>query len=427
MSTEPTFSTETLVIGAGPAGIAAAVSVAECGRHVLLVDDNPQAGGQIWRGANIDLVSVSARRWLQRLESRDVQRVSGCRAVFLPEPNLLIADVRGQRCAIRFEQVILAGGARELYLPFPGWTLPGVTGAGGLQALIKSGLDVAGKRIVIAGSGPLLLAVAATARQAGARVLCIAEQASAKARRDFAFGLWRHPGKLVQAARLRWQSARIPYYADAWITRTDGQDQLKAVWVKHGTQHRYIECDLLACGFGLVPNLDLAQMFGCTIAGGAIAVDQSQRSSQKNVFAAGESTGIGGVNKALIEGRIAGFFAAGSADQAVRLFAARAHTHAFAKSLAKTFALRNQLRSLAMPETFFCRCEDVPLAAVCEMPNMRQAKLTSRCGMGACQGRICGSAGEFLFGWRDTVSTRPPFSATALSNLISPSIEASQK
>jgi len=427
MSTEPTFNTEILVIGAGPAGIAAAVSAAECGRRVLLIDDNPQAGGQIWRGANIDQGSASARRWLQRLESSDVQRVNGCRAVFLPEPNLLIADQRGQRCAVRFEHVILASGARELYLPFPGWTLPGVTGAGGLQALIKSGLDVRGKRIVIAGSGPLLLAVAATARHAGALVLCIAEQASAKTRRDFAFGLWRHPGKLVQASRLRAQNLGAPYYSDAWIIRAEGQDQLTAVWLKHGAQHRRIECDLLACGFGLVPNLDLAQMFGCTITGGAIAVDRSQRSSQQNVFAAGESTGIGGIDKALIEGHIAGFSAAGLADKAATLFAVRARTYAFAKSLANTFALRDELRSLATPETFFCRCEDVPLSAVCEMPNMRQAKLTSRCGMGACQGRICGSAGEFLFGWYDIVSTRPPFTATALSNLISPSIEASQK
>ncbi len=423
MSSEPTFNTEILVIGAGPAGIVAAVSAAECGRRVLLIDDNPQPGGQIWRGANSDQGSASARRWLQRLEHSDVRRLNGCRAVFLPAPNLLIADLRGQRCAIRFEQVILASGARELYLPFPGWTLPGVIGAGGLQALIKTALDVRGKRIVIAGSGPLLLAVAATARQAGARILCIAEQASAKARRDFAFGLWRHPGKLGQAARLRSQSLGAPYYSDAWITRAEGDDRLAAVWLKHGTQHRRIECDLLACGFGLVPNLDLAQMFGCTIASAAIAVDQSQRSSRQNVFAAGESTGIGGIDKALIEGRIAGLEAAGVADKTTALFVARARTQTFAKSLGKTFALRAELRTIATPETFFCRCEDVPLSAVRDMPNMRQAKLSSRCGMGACQGRICGSAGEFLFGWRDTVSTRPPFTATTLSNLISSTAE----
>ncbi len=427
MSIEPTLSTDILVIGAGPAGIAAAVSAAECGRRVLLIDDNPQAGGQIWRGTNIDQGPVSARGWLQRLESSNLQHINGCRAIFLADSNLLIADLHGQRCAIRFEHAILTSGARELYLPFPGWTLPGVTGAGGLQALIKSGLDVSGKRIVIAGSGPLLLAVAATARRASAHVLCIAEQTRAKARRNFAFGLWRHPGKLTQAIRLRAQSIGAPYSADAWITQAEGDDRLAAVWLKHGTRHRRIECDLLACGFGLVPNLDLAQMFGCTITGGAIAVDKSQRSSRQNVFAAGESTGIGGIDKALIEGRIAGFAAAGSADKAAVLLAVRARTQAFAKTLAKAFALRDELRTLATPETFFCRCEDVPLSAVRAMPNMRQAKLASRCGMGACQGRICGSAAEFLFGWRDTASTRPPFTATALSNLISPSIEASQK
>jgi NADPH-dependent 2,4-dienoyl-CoA reductase/sulfur reductase-like enzyme len=426
MSSEPAFNTEILVIGAGPAGIAAAVTAAECGRNVLLIDDNPRPGGQIWRGANLNPGSASARHWLQRLDDSDVQRINGCRAVFLPEPNLLIADLSGKRCASRFEQVILASGARELYLPFPGWTLPGVTGAGGLQALIKAGLAVSGKRIVIAGSGPLLLAVAATARQAGAHVVCIAEQASAQARRDFAVGLWRLPGKIAQAVRLRWQSVGVPYYADAWITRAEGENQLAAVWLKHGTQNQHIECDLLACGFGLVPNLDLAQMFGCTIGSGAITVDESQRSSRMNIFAAGESTGIGGVDKALLEGRIAGLTAAGFADKAAELFAARTRTKTFAKSLAKTFALRDELRSLATPETLFCRCEDVPLSAVRDIPTMRQAKLTSRCGMGACQARICGSAGEFLFGWRDALSTRPPFTATALSHLIPSPVEASQ-
>ncbi|HKR22261.1 MAG TPA: FAD/NAD(P)-binding oxidoreductase, partial [Pyrinomonadaceae bacterium] len=170
---------DVLIVGAGPAGLAAAYRAAQDGRRrVTVVDDNPDAGGQIWRGERREPRSREAQAWFQRLRSVQVELITGARVFQQVEPRKLLAEMSdGGVCELMFENVVLATGARERFLPFPGWTLPNVMGAGGLQALVKGGLPVEGKRIVIAGSGPLLLAVAAYLRDHGADVLCVAEQA----------------------------------------------------------------------------------------------------------------------------------------------------------------------------------------------------------------------------------------------------------
>src|SRR5262249_33569479 len=135
---------------------------------------------------------------------------------------------------LHFNRLIIATGAREIFLPFPGWTLPGVTGVGGLQALIKSGLPVAGKPIVVAGSGPLLLAAAAYFRASDARVRIIAEQASRGALASFTMRLAASPGKLIQAARLRATLAGIPYRSACWVEAAEGDGRLERVRLRRG-------------------------------------------------------------------------------------------------------------------------------------------------------------------------------------------------
>ena len=170
---------DVLVVGAGPAGMAAAVAAAASGASVVVIDDNPVPGGQIWRDGPGASLPPEARHWREALARHANIRVrSGTRVVAAPASHeLLLEDAEGAT-RMQWKKLILCTGARELLLPFPGWTLPGVTGAGGLQALIKAGLPVEGERIVVAGSGPLLLAAAATAKAAGAQVLRIAEQAA---------------------------------------------------------------------------------------------------------------------------------------------------------------------------------------------------------------------------------------------------------
>jgi NADPH-dependent 2,4-dienoyl-CoA reductase/sulfur reductase-like enzyme len=173
---------------------------------------------------------------------------------------------------------------------------------------------------------------------------------------------------------------------------------------------------MLACGFHLVPNIELAELLGCLIVDGFVAVDDFQQTSVSAVYGAGELTSIGGVDASLVEGRIAGFAATEQFDKATSLLGARNRTSAFAKALDRAFDLRDELKTLALNSTIVCRCEDVQYGKLTEYEDFRTAKLQTRCGMGACQGRICGSAVEFLFGLKDR-SVRPPIFPVKMENL----------
>ncbi len=392
-----------LVVGAGPAGIAAACAAAESGRRVAVLDDNPDAGGQIWRAS---LTSPEASTWIARFRASGAELHGGATVIDAPSPGVLDTDSG----AIRYDKLVLATGARERFLPFPGWTLPHVAGAGGLQALVKGGLPIAGKRVVVAGSGPLLLAVAAYLRKRGAIVPLIAEQAPASKLASFATAL--SAAKLTEAIALRWQLRGVRYRTGTWpIATAAGEVMLR-------TRNRTWReaCDYLACGFGLVPNLELPMLLGCSLTGGFVAVDDDQRTSLDNIYCAGEPTGIGGLEKALVEGLIAGYSAAGDPAKARPHFPVRARARRFQQALDRAFPLRDELKSLAPPETIICRCEDVTIGRVHAHSSWRSAKLHTRCGMGPCQGRVCGAAVEFILGWQPD-SVRPPIFPVSVARL----------
>ena len=390
-----------VVVGAGPAGLAAAIAASESGARVAILDDNPGPGGQIWRS--------QSNSWTTRM------RASG--AEFLPQTTVF--EVRGSHRLgvwrdgvareITYAKLILATGARELFLPFPGWTLPHVMGGGGLQALAKGGLPMAGKRIVVAGSGPLLLAVAAYLEAHGATVPLIAEQTSAVHLGLFGAGLG--TAKITEAAKLFWALRGSKYRPGTWVTGTAAG----RVELNHGGA---VECDYLACGYGLVPNLELARMLGCETraspASAGTVVDELCRTSRPDVHAVGETNGIGGEELALLEGQLAGYAATGQSTKAARLVPLRRQALGFRRLLARTFAPRRELRKLAEPGTIVCRCEDVRYERLAESTDGRDAKLQSRCGMGACQGRVCGPACEFLFGWPPG-TLRAPLSPVTIS------------
>ncbi|MDD1016768.1 NAD(P)/FAD-dependent oxidoreductase [Pseudomonas rubra] len=403
-----------LIIGAGPAGLSAALAAAPRAKRIVLLDDNPLPGGQIWRDGPQAKVPGQARRLREQvLACANVHWHSSTRVIANPAPNTLLLENAERGWQIDYDCVILCTGARELLLPFPGWTLPGVTGAGGLQALIKAGLPVRDQGIVIAGSGPLLLASAATAKSNGARVLRIAEQASPAAIASFAAQLPRWPHKLLQSISLFDRQYRSASHVLAAL----GRDRLEGVRLKQNGKVVEIACDRLACGFGLIPNIQLAQALGCAVERQAVAVDSWQATSQPCVYAAGECTGFGGSERALVEGAIAGHAAVGNRQAAQRLWHRRARWQGFANALNTAFALDPALKSLADSDTLVCRCEDVPYAALTGHSDWRQAKLASRCGMGACQGRICGAATEHLFGWQPS-APRPPFSPARIDTLL---------
>jgi NADPH-dependent 2,4-dienoyl-CoA reductase/sulfur reductase-like enzyme len=388
---------DVVVIGAGPAGLAAAARASESGARVALVDDNPRPGGQIWRS------SSSPEPWLRS----NVESFPGARVFAAPAPGVLALEGPDSYVELRYRSLILATGARERFLPFPGWTLPNVMGAGGLQALAKSGLPVNGKRIVVAGSGPLLLAVAKYLRDHGADVCLIAEQADSSAIFRFGLRLIAKPGKLIQAIGFRAGLLGVRYFTSCWPVAANGAEKLASVTLQRNGRTWTEPCDFLACGFGLIPNVELPALFGCRMSETGVAVDEYQQSSVANIYSAGEVTGIGGLDLALVEGQIAGYAAAGEPQGARKLFAARKSNRQFAGSLERAFAPRAELRALPLDDTFVCRCEDVSYARIRQFSNWREAKLHTRCGMGPCQGRVCGGAVEFLLGWKPD-SVRPP-------------------
>jgi NADPH-dependent 2,4-dienoyl-CoA reductase/sulfur reductase-like enzyme len=407
-----------LVIGAGPGGLVAAATASAVGMRVCLIDDNPSAGGQIWRGGVTPKnTSADAADWIGRIQNSNVETRFGWRAVAAPSPRVLRVEQFGQCEDIEYSSLILATGARERFLPFPGWTLPGVYGAGGLQAFVKSGLNIRGKRVVVAGTGPLLLAVAAHLRASGAQIASIVEQAPAKRLAQFSIGLLQEQfGKLVEGARYALATTGVPYRTGAWVTSAAGHQQLEKVTIRSGSHILEVETDMLAIGFHLVPNTELAQLLNCEIASGFVSVDGFQQTSVKGVYCVGELTGIGGMDKAKLEGRIAALAAAGQPQKAKLLFKKRERQVRFARNLNAAFALREELRQLAMADTFVCRCEDVSYRELASCNSWREAKLHTRCGMGPCQGRICAPAAGFLFGWK-APAPRPPLFPVEVGSL----------
>ena len=178
MSRESRERFDVLVVGGGPAGMAAAARAAESAVRVGIVDDNANLGGQIWRGESRGHQGKDAAAWSERVQAARVTTLCGMRIFDQPEPGVLLAEGRKDLFELSYKHLVLATGAHERFLPFPGWTLPNVMGAGGLQAMVKCGLPVRGKRVVVAGTGPLLLAVAAYLRKHGAEIPMICEQAS---------------------------------------------------------------------------------------------------------------------------------------------------------------------------------------------------------------------------------------------------------
>lgn len=423
-----TWEGNVAIVGAGPAGVAAACRAAEAGASVAVLDEGFAPGGQIYRHLPGQAVPPRLAPWLERL-ARSGARVFAQTAVFDARAvgsDLEIDAVRQtengeQRLAIKARRLVLATGARELFLPFPGWTLPGVMGAGGLQALVKTGFDVSGKEVVVAGSGPLLLPVAATLAKAGARLRLVAEQAPFPALARFGLGLLSRPGKLLEALELRRGFTGAPYLTGSWVSaaHAGGSGQLSGVTVVSGGRTSNLSCDLLAVAYGLVPGTELARLLGCRIEGRAVTVDGRQETSVPGIFAAGEPCGIAGVDAAFTEGEIAGLAAAERlpAEEHRRLSAGRRAARRFAAALSRAFALRPELKSLAAADTVVCRCEDVRRAAFDPAWSAREAKLAARAGMGACQGRVCGPALSFLFGW-EADAVRPPLQPVAFAHLL---------
>jgi len=405
-----------VVIGGGPAGISAAGAASESGRSVLLIDRRPYLGGNVWYPEAGGAPVAEAIPNLRRLDRPNVRFVTGAEVLDHPRPSTLLIGSGEVASETRYGQLILATGARERFLPFPGSTLPNVMGVGALQLLAKSGFSVKGRSIVVAGSGPLLLAAAVYLREHGAEVRLVAEQAPRWRLWRLAVGLINDRERLRQALDLRRRLRGIPYRYGCWVGRAEGEGKVERVVLRKGRTEWTERCDLLACGFHLVPNTELAELLGCRIEAGFISVNEFQESSIPGTYAAGEPVGIGGLELARIEGEIAGLASTEQRERAQGLFAERRRLTRFRAALQRAFVLDPRLRDVVTPETLVCRCEDVRAEMLMSFGSGREARLQTRCGMGRCQGRVCGPATEFLWGWNPR-GTRPPIVPATVGQL----------
>ncbi|MGZ3102595.1 FAD/NAD(P)-dependent oxidoreductase [Streptomyces sp. H72] len=435
--------TELAVVGAGPAGLAAALAAAAGGLRVTVLDAGDRPGGQYFRQPAAEL---GARRpqalhhqWRTWAGLRDGLADSGVRVLtehhvwFVEERSgaftvrALLGPGQDEPSDVHADAVLLATGGYEHVLPFPGWTLPGIVTAGGAQAMLKGGLVVPGRTAVVAGTGPLLLPVATGLAAAGVRVAALVEAADPKRIAGHARAL---AGKLPEgaghAARLLRHRVR-PLTRHA-VVRAHGEDRLTGVTVaaldaggrvRRGTG-RHLACDTLAVGHGMLPHTDLADGLGCRLDGPAVAVDAEQRTSVPGVWAAGEATGIGGAALALAEGHLAGRSIAArlrglEPDPAGSARAARAREtlRTAAAALAAAFPPPAGWTGQITDDTVVCRCEEVTAGAVREAVeglgagDVRTVKLLTRAGMGWCQGRMCAPAVAGLTGCEPGTARRP--------------------
>ncbi|MFE9448127.1 NAD(P)/FAD-dependent oxidoreductase [Streptomyces sp. NPDC006739] len=447
------------VVGAGPAGLAGALAAASHGVRVTLLDAGEQAGGQFYRQP---ATALNARRpqrlhhqwrtW-ERLRDGLERQVTAGRITHLsdhhvwcverdpdsPSPSgraaltvhALWGPAQEDGVTVRADAVLLATGGYERVLPFPGWTLPGVVTAGGAQAMLKGGLVLPGRRAVVAGTGPLLLPVATGLAAAGARVAALVESADpTDLLRHHPAALAAQPGKLAEAARYAAGLARrrVRILWRHTVVEAHGTDRLEAVTVAAldrrgrvgpGSGHR-IPCDTLAVGHGMLPHTDLAETLGCALSGTDVRVDGEQRTDVPGVWAAGETTGVGGAALALAEGHIAGRSIAARLhgtvpDPDAWAAAARSRTRlrAFSAALDAVYAPPGRWADRVTDDTVVCRCEEVTAGevrtAVGELGagDLRTVKLLSRAGMGWCQGRVCAPAVAAVAGCPLTPSRRP--------------------
>ncbi|GAA4976357.1 NAD(P)/FAD-dependent oxidoreductase [Yinghuangia aomiensis] len=445
-----------VVVGAGPAGLAAAVTAARHSVDVEIVDEQPRPGGQIWRRPDpalgaadpLDAPAYAAGRALLA-EAADtpglrIRHDTVAWGVFgtrtepdgwaapegTPVEQGLSLAVHGPRGVdvLRPRALLLTGGAFDLPVPMPGWTLPGFLTVGGIQALLKGQQTLAGRRIVLAGAHPLLLVAAAQLLHAGADIAEVAFAQGLPGVGTAGPALAALPGnraKLTEGATaLRTlRRAGVPVRTRTLLVRAEGDGRVTGAvlskvddqWRPLPGTTRVVDCDTVGIGFGFVPATELARQAGCEarwddVSGGWILVhDEAMRTTRPQIWAAGELTGVAGAERAVAEGRRAALDicdALGAVDKPVinqelkNVRRELAATGRMATLLDRTCApIRAALGALADDDTLLCRCEEVTVgevrATLADNPSLATAdavKLITRVGMGPCQGRMCGPA-----------------------------------
>ncbi len=410
-----------IVIGAGPAGMSAARIAADGGLRVLLLDEQAQPGGQIYRNVGRNRAS---RRWLgadyasgaRLVDELDHPRVtvqSGATVWRVDAGPRVVWSQGGASHVAAAPHILLAGGAQERPVPFPGWTLPGVMTAGAAQILMKTA-GMLPRDAVLAGSGPLLYLVAAQMIAAGSPPKALVETQTLR----MMLRALPHLPKAVFAAGTLWKGlGLLRKIRAAGVRRYTAASQFRATPDASGAIHfsfrskgreQNIDCALLLTHQGVIPSSHLSRAAGIAHEWNAAQVafqpvhDIWGATDRPGLHVAGDGAGIGGAEAAAASGELAaldilratGRISADTRNQ--RAATARA-------ALFRARAIRPFLDAAYPPpaeilsppdETTVCRCEEVTAGAVRQgmsegAQGHRQIKTSLRVGMGACQGRMC--------------------------------------
>src|SRR5476651_235726 len=452
-----------VVVGAGPAGLAATSLAARAGVQTVLFDENPGVGGQIYRGITANPVKnrsiLGEDYWAGAALAAEAKAsgasiVNGATVWSLDQTKLVGVSIAGKARLIQAGRVIIATGSLERPFPVPGWTLPGVMTAGAAQTALKAQGLVPIGRTVMAGCGPLLWLLAAQMLRAGAKIEAILDTSS---RINWLRALLFLPDFMLSPywskglKLLREVKAKVPVIPISSVAAV-GKGKLEEVAYVSGGQTRRVKADLLLLHHGVVPNVNLANAAGVAHRWNERQlsfepiVDTDFGSSVPGIAVAGDGASIAGGTAAAERGRIAAI----AAVRALRPAASVPDPQSVRQSLQREEMGRFFLDWLYRPadafrrpegDTIVCRCEEVTARQVrdmaamgCEGPNQMKAFL--RCGMGPCQGRLCGlTVTELIADERGTTPDevgyyrlRPPVKPITLGELASlPISEAERK
>lgn len=416
-----------VIVGAGPAGLSAAVEAADAGADVIVLDENERIGGQIFRQLSPRIHAraplgdqASASELFEAVESHPRIRVQGGTAVWGVCGGTTLATMKDDRVHyITGSCLVIATGALDRPVAFPGWTMPGVLTAGAALTLMKSQRILPGRRVLLAGAGPIQLVLAKYLLHSGATIVGVLDASSR-------WELYRRLGRLLAdpallregigyTLHLRRLGVRVRH--GHTIARVEGDTKVRRAvvtrvtgdWKPIAGSEQSFDVDAVVCGFGFVPSIELTSLLGCEheydrLRGGWIPThDESMQTTVPGVFVAGETTGVAGAVVAREEGKLAGICAAqrlgliSSAEAATRSRGSRRRLkslYRFRKALDEVYAVGGGSLGLLTPSTVVCRCEEITASEVMrELENgvrsLNEVKLRTRAGMGPCQGRMC--------------------------------------
>jgi NADPH-dependent 2,4-dienoyl-CoA reductase/sulfur reductase-like enzyme len=413
-----------VVIGAGPAGLRAAETLVRGGVRPILIDEAERPGGQIYRQP-----PPGAARSPTALYGFEAGKAVAIHAILARlgeaidyRPGALVWNVFQQRLdtlasgrhgALDFDRLVIASGAMDRVLPFPGWTLPGVFTLGGAQIALKAQGVSIGRRVAFIGAGPLLPLVAYQYAKAGAEIAAVLDVTPLAAKLKHAPGLLAQPGTLATGL---WYMTRnavrgLTIRSGVRAVRVEGAGRVQGLWWRdaNGAEYR-VACDAVGASFGLRSETQLADLAGCAFAFDGVTRqwiptrDAAGRSSVPYVYLAGDGAGVGGADVAELQGERAGRAVLEDLGKAVdgarvaMLDRKLARQARFRRALENAYPYPAHLLDDVADEEMVCRCEGITAGALRSaavergVHEMNRLKAFTRIGMGRCQGRVCGHA-----------------------------------